>query len=147
MKPSRVNYNSDQNSVSSSSYLNSKNVDCGYIQFNIACGFISTTEVCFVNEGILALVFASGRVEFYDMSGNLLASIYDPASSEGRGRYQDVCCKVVDNKIMLRFPYYNWSDNYPDCDGESDRWSAYITAYKSPIAFDLGTHDVSIVAE
>ena len=139
-----INFDSNNNSVSSSSYISEKMVDSGYVQFGIACGFISTTEILFTVENIIARVTDSGNVEFYDNNKNLLAAICVPADSDGRGHYEDICCKVEDGKIMMRFPMYTWYDNYPDCDGEYDRWDAHIVGYESPIVFDIKTHECVI---
>jgi len=143
----KINYYSEGPSVYSNSYLDWKPVDSGYIEFGIACGFVSTTEVQFVNEEIIARITAAGNIEFFDMEENLLASISIPASDEGRGCYINVCCKVEGDTIFVRFPEYTWYDNYPNCDGSYDRWDARVIGYKAPVSFCVTTRTVSVVAE
>ena len=94
-------------------------------------------------ENILAKVTAAGQIDFFS-GENLLASVSVPAGSSGRGCYQDIAFKVAEGKLLLQFPEYNWVDHYPDCDGESDRWSARITGYKPPVVFDLDTHTATV---
>ena len=135
----QVTYNSATNEVSSSSYLDWKKEADGYILFDIACGFVSTTEVSFANEGIVAVVTAAGKVDFLDAARNMLASACVPADDDGRGCYVSLACKVEDDKIYLRFPIYSWTDHYPHCDGESDRWDARVIRYHEPIVLDVST--------
>lgn len=137
----KVTYDSVKNWVSSLTYLSPSRVDSGYVQFGIACGYVTTTEIVFVHEEITAVVTAKGNVEFYNSNQCLLAAISVPVEETGAARYEDICCKVDSGKIMLRFPLYTWYDNYPNCNGESDRWDAKIVGYQSPILFDIQTYE------
>lgn len=141
----KVTYDSERKSVSSNTYLESQRVDSGYVLIGIACGYVSTTEIFFEHEAMTVRLTAQGEISFLDHNRNLLASICDPADDDGRGCYVSVCCKVEENKILLRFPVYQWVDHYPDCDSENDRWDARVTGYKNPIAFDLATCEVAII--
>lgn len=135
----KVTYNSETQQVSSSSYLDWKRETDGYILFNIACGFVSTTEVSFVNENVVAVVTAYGNVNFLDAARNVLASACVPPDDEGLCRFVSLACKVENGKIYLQFPFYSWKDNYPYCDGEGDRWDAYVTGYHAPIMLEVST--------
>ena len=123
--------------MASDSYLESAKLESGYIRFGIACGYDSTTHVHFTQENILAVITAAGEVAFYDSGEHLLAKTTVAPDSDGRGCYQDVCCKVEAGKILVRFPIYCWVDHYPNCDSESDRWSARITGYQMPVVLCL----------
>lgn len=142
----RINFDSMNKSVSSSSYLDVQLMDSGYLLFGIASGFVSTTEISFVNEGIVARVTAAGEISFLDGSGNVLAAICVPVDSDGRGCYRSVSCKVHGDVILVRFPIYTWIDNYPHCDGEYDRWEERVIGYKDPVAFNMQTHVASVVS-
>ncbi len=96
--------------------------------FSIACGYISTTWFDFVSEGVKAKIEAKGHVEFY--RGDELMEAYDvPRPDSGRELFMHVRCSVSDDSVILEFPVYSWTDNYPHCDGESDRWDAEIIGY------------------
>lgn len=90
--------------------------------FQIASGYISETVVHFEKENVILVIHADGRVELFDMGDKLLAENSVPKSSGGREVYEEACCEVIDNTIVVKFPIYKWIDNYPNCDGEHDRW-------------------------
>lgn len=132
-------FDSQTKTVSSTSYLDCKNEDDGYIRFNIASGYVDETVISFENERILVRLNARGEVTFSDANDQPLASASVPPSGEGRGCYLEVSCKVENDGIFVRFPEYVWYDNYPHCDGESDRWDAKIIGYKASVVFCLST--------
>ena len=136
-----VYFDSEKHEVRSSSYLSAQKEADGFIQFNIASGFISMTEIVFEAEGIKAVVTAYGNVEFYDNDKTLLCAAEIPAEGDGAGRYRHIRCKVEDGKIALCYPRYTWVDYYPHCDGESDRWEEIISGYKAPVVFDIATRE------
>lgn len=103
--------------------------------FQLATGYISTTTVFFENEGILARIKAEGSVTLLNSAGELLAEFRAPRETEGRGVYEQVLCSVKDRKLLLRFPVVQWIDNYPNCDGEHDRWDSRIVGYYT-VEFD-----------
>ena len=119
--------------------------DSGYTSVEIASGFISITEVTFKNEKIIAVVRDNGDVKFRDMEGNSLASVSTPGSIGGRGRYEEIYCRVEGDVILIKFPIYEWVDYYPNCDGEYDRWLARVVGFRPPIAFSLTTHTATIL--
>ncbi len=90
--------------------------------FQIASGHISDTAVFFENENILAIINAKGSAEFYGADDSLLAKGEVSKNDGGREVYEEVFCRVNGNEITLKFPIYEWIDNYPNCDGEHDRW-------------------------
>ena len=90
--------------------------------FQIASGHISETTLLFENENIIAVISANGSAEFYYTDNSLLAKGEVPKNDGGREVYEEVSCQVVENEIILKFPIYEWIDNYPNCDGEHDRW-------------------------
>lgn len=103
--------------------------------FPLATGYISTTAVFFEREGVLARIEARGCVAFLNGSGELLAELAVPGESEGRRVYEEVLCGVKEGKLLLRFPIVQWIDNYPNCDGEHDRWDSRTVGYHT-LEFD-----------
>jgi len=114
--------------------------------FQIASGYISTTNILFENEGIMAAIEAQGHIDFYDLADNLLASLDVQNQDGGREVYQDVHCNVEDNFIIIKFPIYEWIDNYPHCDGEYDRWDTRIIGYHR-VCFDTKTNTANVTGE
>ena len=92
--------------------------------FQLATGYCSTTNILFEKQSINVSVEAKGEVKFSDEKGNLLVSANLPEIEEGRGVYENICCKADGDVITLEFPIVKWIDNYPNCDGEYDRWDS-----------------------
>ncbi len=90
--------------------------------FQIASGYISETVVHLLKENLIMVICAEGRVVLYDMEDNLIAEKTAPKNDGGREVYEEVCCCVFDDTLSVKFPIYKWVDNYPNCDGEHDRW-------------------------
>lgn len=91
--------------------------------FQIASGFISETKILFEKENLIALIHAKGCVKFFDLSERLLSEFNLPSVESGKGVYEEVVIEVEGNSVILKFPTYEWIDNYPNCDGEHDRWT------------------------
>ncbi len=111
-------------------------IEGGKKQFQIASGHISETTILFEKENIVAVVNAKGSVEFFDVTDKLLASGEILADESGREVYEEICCQVDGDKIVIDFPIYEWVDHYPNCDGDHDRWSTKIIGYNS-LKFDV----------
>jgi len=97
-------------------------------EFQLANGHISKTTICFEERGVYAVITASGKVEVFDMNDKLIKTESLPEQTGGKEVYMQVVCDVVDDKISLEFPVYEWIDNYPNCDGEHDRWDTKTIA-------------------
>ncbi len=104
--------------------------------YQIASGHISTTTVFFEEEELYSVIEAKGKVSFYGKNGALLAQDTLPPMSGGRELYKEVRFEKKDGKLILSFPDYEWIDNYPNCDGESDRWDTVIVGYFT-LCFEL----------
>lgn len=92
--------------------------------YQLASGYISQTAILFEKENIVAVIQASGNVSFYDRNDVLIAAGNAPSVDDGRGVYEEINCQVENNLLKLQFPIYEWIDNYPNCDGEYDRWDS-----------------------
>ena len=109
--------------------------------FQLASGYISTTGILFEADKVAAIIEAKGSVVFYDLEEHALASFDIPSQTGGREVYETVDCGKENGHIVLRFPIVHWIDNYPNCDGEHDRWDSVIVGYRTLI-FDAEKQSV-----
>lgn len=109
--------------------------------YQLASGYISQTTILFEKENIIAVIQAKGSVEFYSMDDKLIAAGSVPAVENGKGVYEDIRCQAESGLIRLRFPIYEWIDNYPNCDGEHDRWDTRIVGYHT-LTLELSTGSI-----
>lgn len=94
---------------------------------SLACGYVSLNQILFINEKITVNIEAkTGEIEFYDLESNKLLSTKIQTPESGDEKFSEVECSVEGEKIKLGFPQYTYEDNYPNCDGESDRWTKII---------------------
>ena len=107
------------------------NSENGSGKYQIASGYVSETVILFEREQTVVHVFAEGRVEIFDLDGNLLFEGKAEAQTGGREVYEEVVCEADENSLILRFPVVKWIDNYPNCDGEHDRWDSVIIGYNT----------------
>ena len=107
------------------------NSSAGAALISLACGYVSLTEIAFENEKIVVSIEAkTGEVTFYDLQGNHLLSATVDVPPAGDEKYSEVSCSVDESRIRLGFPTYSYEDNYPNCDGEYDRWTKVISGYR-----------------
>ena len=104
--------------------------------FQIANGYISQTKVLFENEKLIAVIDAKGAVSVIDMDDCSLGAFYVVREESGKAVYESVVLKVDDDVITISFPVCEWIDNYPNCDGEHDRWDSRIIDYID-VRFDI----------
>ncbi len=109
------------------------NSENGSQKYQIASGYISETVILFKKEEIAIRVFAEGRVDFLDLDGNPLAVGKVEAQTGGREVYEELVCEADEKTLTLKFPIVKWIDNYPNCDGENDRWDSVIIGYNTLI--------------
>ncbi len=109
--------------------------------FQLASGYISETTILFEKENVAAVIQAKGSVEFFNMKDELIAGGEVPPVESGKEVYVEVCCQVKENLLILKFPIYQWIDNYPNCDGEHDRWDTKIVGFHT-LTLDLATHTI-----
>ena len=97
--------------------------------FQLATGYISSTTILFEKEKIVAKIEANGHIDFFVCEDILLASFDIPAQTGGKETYNEVLCGAEENAVILKFPIVEWIDNYPNCDGEYDRWDTETIGY------------------
>lgn len=96
----------------------------------LACGFISLTKITMCNENISITIEAkTGEICFFDAASQLLLSAKVKVPSSGDEKFSEVKCIAEGNQIKLGFPQYSYKDHYPNCDGEYDRWTKYISGF------------------
>ena len=117
------------------------NSEHGAKLYPLASGYISETTILFEKEQIVAVIQAKGSVEFYNLDDELIAAGSVPGKNSGRGLFEDVRCRGEEDLVELQFPIYEWIDNYPNCDGEHDRWDTRIIGFHN-LALDLSTKSI-----
>ena len=111
--------------------FNSDNYPNGQM-IGLACGYISLTKIEFINENVTVDVEAkTGVVDFYDSQGAKRLSVEIKTPLSGDEKFSEVKCIAEGGKIKLGFPSYTYKDNYPNCDGEHDRWDSKITGFRT----------------
>jgi hypothetical protein len=97
----------------------------------LACGYVSLNQITFINEKIIVNIEAkTGAITFCDLASNELLSTTIETPASGDDKYSEVACSVEGEQIKLGFPQYTYKDNYPHCDGESDRWTKIVSGFR-----------------
>ncbi len=104
---------------------------------NLACGFISLNSIDFINEKTVVLFEAkTGEVTFCDASSAKILSAKVALPGDGDEKFSEIKCIVEDGCIKLATPIYDYKDNYPNCDGEYDRWTKIVIGFDTVVCFD-----------
>ena len=69
-------------------------------------------------KGYGIMITRQGAAKFYDAQERLLAEV-----GETQKDYREFQLEWQPDKLFVRFGHIEEVDNYPNCDGESDRWS------------------------
>ena len=110
---------------------------------------INPTTISFVQEKIAVSADSLGHIEFFDEENRSLGTVdlpvdKDPSNYGHTAQYGEIECCADGVSITLFLPIYGWDDSYPYCDGESDRWSRYISRYFR-VVFDCKTQKIAIL--
>jgi len=105
--------------------------------FHLSCGYYTATAFLFEQAGFAAVIDCSGMFLFYTPEGKPLGSAKAKPMHGGRGCYMDILLTTDGNRVIFRLPEYSWWDNFPHCDGESDRWDADIIGIRDEVVFPL----------
>lgn len=116
----------------------------GIKSFQLATGYISSTTILFEKEKIVAKIEAKGHIDYFDCEDTLIASFDVPSQTGGKETYNEVLCETEENTIVLKFPIVEWIDNYPNCDGEHDRWDAQTIGYNT-LKFNYKTKEYILI--
>ena len=109
---------------------------------NLACGYISLNEITFAKENIAVSIEAcTGEVIFSNLDSGKLLSVKAETPSSGDDKYSEIKCIVRDGQIKLGFPLYAYEDNYPNCDGEHDRWTKTISDFRF-LCYDIKSNQI-----
>lgn len=104
-------------------------------QFHLACGYYRTTSFLFEKANFAVVIDCSGSFAFYTVDGKLIETVNAKPMDSGRERYMDVLITTTDEGVLFQLPDYAWTDHYPHCDSESDRWSARIIGINDEIRY------------
>lgn len=110
---------------------------------------IAPTAVHFEQEKIYVSMDSLGHFEFVDEEQNKLAVLDYPVCKDSSeyghsAQYGEIRCSSDGKEITLSLPVYGWEDNYPNCDGESDRWNRYISRWFR-IVFNCENKEISVL--
>ena len=98
-------------------------------RFHLSCGFYENTYILFEKAGFYVNIHNKGTFTFCAPDYRKLAVIQARPMDSGRGCYMDILITTTEDGIRFQFPEYTWTDHYPHCDGESDRWDRYISRW------------------
>ena len=110
---------------------------------------INPTTIWFEQEKISVLVNSLGHIEVFGENEKSFGSADfpvsdDPSEYAHTAQYGEIRCSSDGKQITVLLPVYWWSDSYPDCDGEYDRWTRHIDRWFS-VVFDCSSGEISIV--
>ncbi|MBQ8589064.1 MAG: hypothetical protein IJ486_01235 [Firmicutes bacterium] len=110
---------------------------------------IYPTMVTFVQEKISVYADSMGHVEFCDAEEHFLGFVdfpvsEDPSKYAHTAQYGDVEVSADGSTVTVFLPIYYWTDNYPHCDGESDRWDRHVESWFR-VVFDCNTRQISVL--
>ena len=120
-----------------------------YLQINAPYyNAINQTTILFEIENISVTIDSLGHIEFFDINGNSIVFTdlpvhKDPSQYGHTAQYGEVRCSSDGEVITIFLPVYWWSDSYPHCDGESDRWSRHIDHWFR-VVFNCGSKQIFI---
>lgn len=104
-------------------------------RFHLSCGFYENTSFLLEGKEFYVVIHCSGRFTFYTITGEKIECIQGKSMDTGRRCYMDVIITTTDDEVIFQLPEYEWTDNYPHCDGESDRWDARIIGIRDQIRY------------
>ena len=104
-------------------------------RFHLSCGFYETTTFLFEKANFAAYIHYKGAFTFYTPEGKKMETVKAKPMESGRGCYMDVLITTSEDGVLFQLPDYEWTDHYPHCDGESDRWSAKIVGVQDEVFF------------
>ena len=105
--------------------------------FHLSCGYYTTTSFFFEAWGLAVTVDCNGTFTFRTADGQEQTVKAEPMRG-GRGCYMEIFITTSERELLFRLPEYRWWDNYPDCDGEYDRWDAEVVGTRDEVRFPLG---------
>lgn len=114
-------------------------IACGEVlaeaEFHLACGYYTTTSFLFKEANFAVVIDCGGEFTFYTVDGEVREVIRAKPMVSGRGVYEDIFITTTDTAVIFKLPEYTWIDHYPNCDGESDRWSSRIIGIRDEITY------------
>ena len=106
-------------------------------RFHLSCGFYETTSFFFEKGNFSVDIHCKGMFTFRTAAGEALKTVKAKPMTSGRGCYVDVLITTAEDSVIFKLPDYEWTDHYPYCDGESDRWDAKIIGVNDEVRYSL----------
>ena len=109
---------------------------------------INPTKVYFEQEKVSVCVDSLGHVEFFDENEESIGFVdfpvsNDPSEYAHTAQYGECHCFSNGKTATVFLPVYWWGDSYPNCDGESDRWTRHVKR-RFRIVLDIETREISV---
>ncbi len=95
-------------------------------QFSLAISGEIIRDTSFAGGSVV--VSNEGEASFYNNEGNLIAK-----ADKGEVNYKKIIAEWKQGYLFILFGSIVTVDNYPNCDGESDRWSEEWVTERSVI--------------
>lgn len=110
---------------------------------------INPTTVLFEREKISVSLNSLGHIEFFDENEKTLGFVdlpvsKDPSEYAHSAQYGEIRCSSDGKQITVFLPVYWWSDSYPNCDGEYDRWTRHIDRWHK-VVYDCNSGVLSVI--
>ena len=103
--------------------------------YHLACGYYRTTSFLLEGYSFAVVIHCNGTFTFQTPQGETLETVKAKPMTTGRECYMDITITTEENGVRFSLPEYTWRDHFPNCDGESDRWSARITGIRDEIFY------------
>lgn len=110
--------------------------------YQLANGYISQTTIFFEDYHIYVEIEADGHIVYKDTSDSIISTYEIETPEDGKRKYTDIRCICRDGILGLYFPIVKWIDNYPNCDGEHDRWDT-IKVAEIQVLHNLDTKEIT----
>ena len=110
---------------------------------------IDPTEICFTQEKVFVCVDSLGHIEFFDGEKHSLGFVdfpvdKDPSKYAHTAQYGGMELSADGKNVTVHLPIYYWTDSYPHCDGESDRWDRYVSRWFR-VVFHCETRQITVL--
>ena len=104
--------------------------------FALSVGGEVLRNSCF--GGCAVVVSPEGEAVFYDPAGNVIGQ-----AEKAEGSYREARFAWTQDAVSVIFGHMVYIDNYPNCDGEHDRWDERWEAQRT-VTLMLKDHSIRI---
>ena len=104
--------------------------------FSLTLGGDALRQTAF--DGCTVVVSCEGAAVFYGSDGNEIARV-----DKGDGCFKEARLSWESGRVSVEFGQIHYIDNYPNCDGEHDRWDEVRKVLRR-VTLDLGDCSVEV---